>query len=711
LSQTEDTNVLREPIGEGSSIVDVTTAFARLMSEDRAITDQELLLAGVIQLLGPGGRTSKEVLKGLSEIWPGTTIAHLRVNEVLVHAEALELVTRSIGSTKSELWALTPEGHIELEITNKWHADVLNRFAVQVREAATEAFGGDQGLDQAHLWANVLEAGLRRGLLTTGTGYDGRVETVDHRILVPRTVDINAIREALNTDGSREEVKSFLYGCIEAALDVTDLFGAELVTLLVVGFVLHASVARIDQAAHIKSVGPLRGQRAILDTPTLYGLVGTKGRQSSIEAVIKATVDAGIEVIVADHTLEEVVASVQHARLTALPDDYINQLPDELAAYGRLVDSDIISIFAEASGEGRYRTWDEFEQATSSVRIRLRELGVDCRPHGNCDPETVTACRQVLTHELAARGRSRPAGNVDRDANTLAMAWRTRRRAPRDAKWPGAWVITPDKFLGPAMLSLETASSWPFTLTLAQLAAIVTRCAEVPEIADLTRAAALLVTHEAADALACRYPPEVAAELARSLIAERAGTPTDVRVAQGGIGGVVQALEISDPGFMMRRVLAQRSRRMRLAQEWNTTTTLARAVAAEDQQLARTAELETERKRQQELLQSLRDAENTQLELSQQLCRRDEEAEQIACRQTRQRRVDGVIVLHLLAAIVLGVSGHWLPALLVGASLIVLFYRLRLWVRNGGDWLLAVIIGSLTDFLGVAIWLWNLLHR
>lgn len=690
--------------------VSLQAALAQLLSADRAIADQELLIAGIVQVLGLGPRTTDELRRELLRIWPGTGLSDERVQQALESAVGAGLIVPTVALDGSGPWTLSADGLLELQLTRSWPSEMHTRFVAQVRKAAVDAFGSDPGLDQAQRWADLLQRAIRAGLDRQPV-YQGRVEVVSDG-LVPASVDVARVKRQLNVAEARAEVREFLYGCIEAALDMTDSFGAEVVTVTVVQFVLHATVGRQDLAHPSGAMGSLTGQRAVLDTPILLRLLGPQATAEPTRRAITAAVQAELDVVVCEHSVEELMDAVAYARDNSLPADRAQMSAAEAGAYGRLIDSDIVSLAATAIGEGRYPDWESFEVAAADVRLLLASLGVAVREHGNNDAATVAKCRAALEAELGKRDRRRSARTLDRDANTMALAWRVRRRDARQGGWPGAWVVTTDRFMSPAMASIERgAAAWPFTLSLAQLGAVIARCADVPDLAELTRATAALAAQDAAEALACRYPPKVAAELARSLVGGGAGNQADVRVAQAGFAGVLSDSTTSDPTTMVSRVLSARQRRMNLGNDNHTRLLHAASVAAQDQAQAREAELRHEREKQSQLALELAEARNARKAVEDQLAERDVAAAESAAAQRRRSFAHAVLGAHAVAMVALLVLALWAALALVAVSAIWLSIRLSAWARDGKNRLIEVLIAGVPDVLSVGAVVWALMKK
>src|SRR5205823_4521552 len=87
-------------------------------------------------------------------------------------------------------------------------------------------------------------------------------------------------------------------------------FGNDLVMHITVGYMLHAFIARRDNLGSRRAVGSLNGDRAILDTPVLLPLLGSEERERPIRLAIEAAIAAGMNVVVPQHYLEELLEVV-----------------------------------------------------------------------------------------------------------------------------------------------------------------------------------------------------------------------------------------------------------------------------------------------------------------------------------------------------------------------------------------------------------------
>lgn len=228
------------------------------------------------------------------------------------------------------------------------------------------------------------------------------------------------------------------------------------------------------------------------------------------------------------------------------------------AWYASLAEDQLPSLCVEVLRDGTYSNLEQLLLAADHLTQRLEELGIVVRPHGNVDDDaTVVRCFEALQEQLAG-GKARSDLVLQRDADSMAVVWRRRRRA-RTGRWPGGWIVTKDRAISPAYLRAQSQDKVSLTLTTAQWATLLSISAKPVDVEDLARAAADQFVDEAAWTLPVRYPPEVALELARQLSPEHGGSDTDLRVAQMSLD---EALETPDSAAIASMVLSGRTRRV-----------------------------------------------------------------------------------------------------------------------------------------------------
>ncbi len=608
----------------------------------------------------------------------------------------------------SPVWALTAAGSLEAEGTRAWRNEMYLRVAEDLRMLAREALGSDPGEQQALRWARLLRSAIAAGVSQGGAAYAGQVEALDAAALLPKAADTSAMLNKLGAGDSRPEIVEFLRACAVAALDATDPFGTELVTNTVTSCILHAVVARRDQDPIRQKLGSMSGQRIILDTPVLLALLGPKSTAEPMRKLIAAALANGLNVVAADHSFDEAASSLDFARSAASVDRDVPLGSQESIAFGRLIDNMTVSMFTAAVAEGLYETWADLEQALADLPAKLAGVGVECRPHGNLDETTVAQCRAVLTDVLAIRDKGRGDSNLDHDANTMTMAWRARRRDGVADGWPGAWVVTIDTCLSPAMRRLDPEAKWPLTLTPVQLATLLTRCGDTPMAGELAEATATLFAQEAAEALACRYPPAIAAELAQVLSAAGVATSTDVRVAQT-LDAILEGGDAS--ASVSSRVLMHRQVRLNaahsaLALRMNQTFATSRERA--DKQEAVAAHAVTERGR---LEASVGEAQHQNDDLREQL-----EAARIENRKQRERNsrqlwVAAIVAVHVLVILWCFMAHRDLLIAPTAVAGLLVVTKSSGWVRDGEMGAMRFLLLCSPDVVTVAAWIYSLTKK
>ncbi len=251
--------------------------------------------------------------------------------------------------------------------------------------------------------------------------------------------------------------------------------------------------------------------------------------------------------------------------------DLVND-PRQRAAFIALSERDSVqAAYAQSLDEGAVRSWEQFVQKVRGFRARLEEIGVEVRPAGNRDSAQVERCRQALEEVLAESNNFyRTQSAISRDAETLSLALRHRRRfkaAHPTVTWPGLFVLTHDRRLGPAFSRIDPGlADVPLVLQPATLGTMLARARPASEVASLTEAASQLLVREVANRVAIRYPPEVAAELATTL--GGVGGEIDVRVAQfPTVAAVVAAASERTAARIEQEVQQHRTRRAHLSMQ------------------------------------------------------------------------------------------------------------------------------------------------
>jgi hypothetical protein len=649
-----------------------------VLSGRRQATRIDLLLSTLIEILVTGSATTEALVEAVQAAWPAAAITEADVVEALeIGCTQGSAVFMRAEGFDGMLWALGDAGRIEADSSREWVDDVRRRAVADVQERSRDDFRSC-GDAEAAVWVDRLTVGLSAGIAAAEESFLGAIE-IGNGTVRPRGFDRAAVL-AVVTNGAASDVSEFLAAAAMAAIDPSDPFGNELVTMLATTCVLHGHLARLDLAEQQRRLGPMRGQEAVLDTPLLLSLVSDAEAREPLDKMITAAVAAGANMIAPQHYLDELQDLLESRRQMALAEEAMLADPYERAAYIALAEGDdVVVAYARTRAAGAVRNWAQFEDQVKDLPRRLREAGVEIRPHGNVDSEQVDRCREALQAALAQKGRGLQA--IERDAHTLSMALRHRRhfrRENRGAVWPGLFVITYDRRLTPAYQQLDPDSvGIPLALTPSMFTLLLARIRPVPEVAELTEAASRMLTREVAERVAVRYPPTMAAELARNLGA--AGGATDVRVAQfDSVSGVIENADATD---ITQEVLRRRLMRLRevgkhsgLIGEAERTQAAGRIAATERQK----AEIEGRKQELQDHLDRERtDKEQLQAQLD------DHWSSDEVQRMRRRATARGVAVtLNVVVLVWLVSRGRPVPAALLVAGGILLWWQTTPWVNN-----------------------------
>lgn len=650
---------MTEPLLEESDRArDLISAAHALLNSDRIADEQELLLTTVVEVLAGSAMVSSEVAAAVQRIWPGAELTAEVIDSALQRGLEAGLLTTQ-DTLIEKAWALTPSGRAETDGTRSWYEDAIARLADQVRDRAREDFGSVTR-EQAQLWAGLLIDLLARGIRQMESAYEGNVTRRADGGISPVGLDAQVMFDELDKRSVSVEIATFLKSCLLGAIDEADPFGNEIVNYVATACVLTAVAARRSRADATAKLGNLNGLRMLLDTPVLVSLVGVASDAARIEMAIKAAVLLKADVVVPEHVLEEL-----HEVVLRVERDSIGALTTALASgintriYRATVNDQILETFLDAAEAGRYKNWSEFRQASEQLSIRLKELGVSVRPHHNYDPAIVMTCRERLIEQLDRAGGGRSDAVIDRDAQSMAMVWRHRRRhrATSSSLWPGGWVVTTDRQMSPAFARVDPADPVAITLTPAQWATLLSECADPPAVRDLVIAAASFVREESMLAIAMRYPPKVALDLARTLNADGVSS-TDTRVAQMSLEDLLDQAG-GHPSLsgekLAGRIMERRIRRQTAAADVQREELERARARSEEAREAAEAQLEAERVAREAMARQVGETGMNLAELRAQLAKTEE-------LQPRRTARAAILTVLVMVAFVTLLAGQWWAA-------------------------------------------------
>lgn len=690
---------------------DFVAAIHAVINANRTLTEHELLITTACELLVEGALPTADVVRKMSEVWTGVGISRARVEAALRTAVDAGLIIAT-NTDAGAMWCLTPAGKSGAGGSRDWAECAYARTARQLQELADKDLRSVSDVE-ARLWVDLLAQALFDGIREAYSAFVGDVTLLTDGTLAPGAFDRKRAFRALRTPELDDGVVEFLKAAVLAALDRTDPFGNDLVNHIATGCVLLAFLAGRDRATVRDRLEDLTDEEFVLDTPVLVPLIGSAKDAEPIVGAIEATLSAGGHVVVAEHTVQEFTELVE-----AIGAEHIPALTQALSgglnarAYCTSVDSPALETWVAALYEGRYRSWEEFEKEAHRIKQRLGELGVTVRPHGNGVPETVAACSDALGTELSERRHGRAAAAIERDANTMAMVLRHRGKHQGDGGlWPGSWIVTTDRHIGPAYRRVSQKDGIPVALSMAQWAVMIMSCRKTVTVKELAAITTPLVRRQAILAIAARYPAEVALEIARVLAPDEGPASTDLRVAQLASGELTSMDALLDPhnglpagmtpmslasDVLARRQKRMDSQRLALAARADEDRLRARAYAVSAKQAAEW-ERSAREQAEKQLRESVGDISGLKNELAQ-TRQRVKEEQKLGCRKGWLAAFLVTCGCVLVIALVLGLY------VLAGATFITV---LVIW-KEGAEWITEpsqnarrVLLAGLVESLGL----------
>ena len=468
------------------------------------------------------------------------------------------------------------QGQAELAEAKAWADSVFDRALNDIETRAARALRPIDR-DEAELWLGVLTLALSMGMARAFGVFQGDVRRLADKTIAPAAFDKKRLMEPIIRFVERDDVREFLEAAALEAIDPSSPFGNELVSSIATGWILHAFVARRDQPAAAAEVGTLAGQVAIFDTPMLFLLLDEGASAAAVRDAIAAAGQIGVDIVVAEHTLDElnaVLARVQSAHLTALNDVVRRGAnPDVLQ---RFVDEPLIEIYVRGLTAKRWTDWSGFRNHLLGLRARIGEIGIRIIAHGNESEDRVDDCfaelsKQILEHSRKGRGPI----EIRRDANTMALAWRIRRQGQGIGVWPRAWIVTTDTHIAPAYRRLETSDPTRLTISPSQWIAVLSAFVPPADLDTLAQSAANFLAQEVVLRIAVRFPPDVAMSMAMALSGDDSATETDISLGQLSLDELINGQPdlLGDPAAagatLAAAIVARRAQRVAKAQAYS----------------------------------------------------------------------------------------------------------------------------------------------
>lgn len=470
-----------------------------------------LMSAGVSLLATAGDLTTGQLCAALKKMWRTEAITEPLVEEALTTARATGLVVRVTALDDSELWQATPSARQEVQEDSRWVESVVQRLEDEVRSRLEQ--------NEVRFKPERLPKLTKQLIEALALGAEGVYE-LDHApgdpsVLRPIEFHADRVREHLRRGVQPKPVAAIMLQVVDEAMDPDDDFGNEIVHLLVTSGLLQAFLGKRDLGAR----PDLSGTRVLLDTSTLVNLVDGAEGVKLVEGLVSLSQSLGVEVIVADHTIEEwmrVWKAAEAERPELVDDKAIPHLTD------RLVSNPFVKGFLQMKAVDQSLRWRTYVSAYRDVRPRLEALGVVVRPAGNNTEDDKQNAARVLELLLELSDRddvpgSRTRTGAEADAASCAMVMRWRGRSTPVP--PRAYFVAQDYLTDRAHEALAGADRIPIVIKpAAWLMYVAQLAADDPSTRlELAEVVSSVVVRNSVLGLATSFTVEDAVELSRAL--------------------------------------------------------------------------------------------------------------------------------------------------------------------------------------------------
>ena len=550
-------------VGESARETSVLAAAHAALDPGRRASQADIMVESTLRVLASRGQPMavSEVASGVAKLWRTAAVAEPLVREALETARSAQLATTQDVLFGDPEWLPTDAALRDLIEDEAWARSVIDRFDHQAMERLED--DPNRPLLKSERLPSLV-AKVRSAIAVGAEGLYGLASATTPGAMRPiRFNEQSALRALAEVDpkASRQAAERLLI----AAIDPDDAFGDDYVNLVVAGNVLHGMLTRRDVAVRPS----LTGVRFVLDTSVIVGLAHNGSAEAlAVREGIRLAMDAGAQVVVADHTLSE------WTRLFSGAESELGDHADttRLGSLSVLLQNPFLRAFASLGERDERLTWVRFSMQWRDPRKELEALGVVVRPHGNKTEED-QALVASMAKELRRLNRSRGEGNpgaklrateaINADSETAAMVARWRRERGVDA----GFFIARDRMTAEAYRTVVAQDRVPLVVTLPawinMIAALtIADPSERPEVAKVIGNAAL---RDSFLALAASYTLEEVLGFADILCADAPPEPADVvdfvQTTLEGLEGETQALRAADIKLKGSEVLQHRATR------------------------------------------------------------------------------------------------------------------------------------------------------
>ena len=431
---------------------------ARLAAARAALDPQrrgwrgDIAISAIVEILSTrGSLTAQQLSTEINRLWGTDSVTTPLVEESLGLAERAYLVTPEVGGT----WAASEDAKREAEADRRWVDAILTEnereFAHRLEECCETPIKTERVPTLFHQLLVALTLGAE-GV------YEAAIASSAPDQLRPVRFDIKRMGEYISGSVQPKSVARAVRELALAAADPHDDFGDEIVRLIMAGNILQGLLVRRD----LPETVTLEGTRAVLDTSVLVYYVETDTPAKEIfESLIVQSRMAGVELVVAEHTLDEWESLWDGA------DSELRGRERELSgAAFMLIQNPFVKAFVHQLEHDASLTWQRFQIGRRHLRPVLEGMGISVRPHGNNRREDAVFAEAVRERLRGRFPRRRTATAASADGESCAMVARWREGGGEGV--PKGWFIASDILTGVVYREIRndryplavTAESW-----------------------------------------------------------------------------------------------------------------------------------------------------------------------------------------------------------------------------------------------------------
>lgn len=495
------------------------------LDPDRIARRHDIFISACLEALSIRGPLStNQIVREVNRMWATNSTSVEMVMDALTVAQQAGLAS-TVTEGGIVRWQASPAAIREAEQDREWAADILSNFESEFVRRLTDCCEvAIRPERHSRLFAHLVVA------ITHGAQdiYEVATQSASLEHLRPVRFEIDKIGSYIKESVDPRPVAKALAEVALEAIDPFDEFGNAFIRLLTVGNILQGMLSGRDAGA----AKVLQGMRCLLDTSTLVLMVeeDETGR-SLLERLITQSRESDIEVIVAEHTLDEWERLWQGAEAELGGRESAIHLPERGYI---LVQNPLLKAFFREQESDPSMNWSRFKIGRRDLRPYLEKVGVHVRPHGNTRERDHDLARRVRQGLIAlpknSRGRARRTQTAaDADAQSCAMVARWRESS--SGGLPCGWFIAPDTLTERVYQTVEVDDPYPLSVTPGKwLLFLAAMRGDDPEgLNQLALALSDVVTREAFFSVATGYTIDDALKFSDMLGEANALGPDDLR--------------------------------------------------------------------------------------------------------------------------------------------------------------------------------------